>query len=131
MSPFFPASSVAFLAGVSERALPFTAAIQHFGTSKAPGGTHVETWVTDRTVACRLAMPEPDETIIAAAPTGRARWILILPRGTPIAAGNRVIVTGEDVAGTSFTKTVSVLGVEAPLAAEAMRRALVEEVPVT
>ena len=121
-------SALARMRALSDANMPYSAAIQSFIDTSSEGGTHTQDWATVATVACRLSVPSADERIVAEQPSGRTQWLLVLPAGTEITAAERVVVTGTDAAGNAFTKTLQVLGINAPLLFEVYRRVVAEEV---
>ena len=121
-------SALARMRALSEANMPYSAAIQEQVDTVGEGGTHTLGWATVATVACRLSVPSADERIVAEQPSGRTQWLLVLPAGTAITAKQRAVVTGADAAGNTFTKTLEVLGVNAPLVFEVYRRVVAEEV---
>ena len=113
---------------LSDANLPYLASIQSQVDTVTEGGVHTLTWSTVSVVNCRLSVPNADEQIVAEQPTGRTQWLVVFKAGTQITAKQRVVVEGADAAGNAFTKTLEVLGVNAPLVFEVYRRVVAEEV---
>ena len=127
-APLVDPGTLAEMRALSDANLPYLATIQSQVDTVTEGGTHTLTWSTVSVVNCRLSVPNADEIIEAEQPTGRTQWLVCFKAGTQITAKQRVIVEGEDSAGNAFTKTLEVLGVNAPLVFEVYRRVVAEEV---
>ena len=120
--------TLAEMRAISDANLPYLATIQSQVDTVTEGGQHTLTWGTVSVVNCRLSVPSAEERIVADQPTGRTQWLVVFKAGTVITDDQRVVVEGEDAAGIAFTKTLGVLGVNAPLVFELYRQVVAEEV---
>jgi hypothetical protein len=75
-----------------------TAAIQARTRTRDEEGGWTEIWATSATAPCEVGQNslQPHERLIAEQNQTLDSWVIVLPAGTPVAVGNRVIVTGPD-----------------------------------
>lgn len=123
-----PPASLQAMRALNEANLPHTCQVQSVTIASGSGGTHTETWTTVATYDARMTPISQDEQIVADAPAGAVVWRVALPAGTPVTRSNRLVVSGVDALGADWEKTLDVIGVRGPKAAEMMRSVVGAEV---
>ena len=117
----FPPSVLAQMRALNEANLPHSCQVLESTTTKAEGGTHVESWTPVGVYPARMTPVSQDEQVVADQATGAAQWRVALPAGTPVDVKHRLVVSGIDAAGVGWVKTLDVIAVAGPRAGEMMR----------
>ena len=117
----FPPSVLAEMRALNEANLPHSCQVLESTSTKAEGGTRVESWEPVGVYAARMTPVSQAEQVVADQTTGAAQWRVALPAGTPVVTANRLVVSGIDAAGVGWVKTLDVIAVAGPRAGEMMR----------
>lgn len=140
-APFFSPDALRSLRDTNVALLVSSAQIDAAVTIAGAGGANVggRTWrtITDpATGAPALAVPCRMAPLVPAVDSSQAeqtvnisRWMVTFDLGgPPVAEGNRLTVSGTDVAGNPWTRIVLVVGSRAPRTFSAMRSFVCQDV---
>lgn len=140
-SAIFSADSLRALRDLNVSTLTSVARIDAPTTSSGAGGANVggrawKTVVDPNSHAPALAVPCRMAPLVPSTDSGQAdqtvfiaRWVVVFDLdGPPVIEGNRLTVTGVDVAGIPWTRIVLVIGSRSPRTFSSMRTYVCQDV---